>query len=419
MTVKRSIIGFLVVLGCLLIVPRGFSATSGDISTYLPLIRQAFQGYILPDENLLLYQAYNRAMTGSDFALVATAPTEIFPLTFDAISEQPYQRLEVGTESFSPDGTRIAFYKFPSADIAQLWVMNANGGLPRLLLQGAAISDAAWGPDSETLLYTTYDNARNTTTLNTLNINTSISVVVASDITSYRWDTTQMRIYYTADREGLMGVNADGTERTQLFDPAPLGITSITAVLPDGRLVFPMGTIDGSDLYVIGGDGNNLVRLTNDVFGEGLPRVSPDGSKVFYSLGDDSVHIVSITGEPLWDYQFTCVSNEACSRSLYHSWSPDGTELAFTWFYIRDGNVNNTEYALYRVAADGSQAIPTIVSQGTNRLRSSAYSPDGRYFAYVGEDETAPKIYVLDRTTNTTEVLVEADTSLFVWSWRP
>jgi Tol biopolymer transport system component len=407
MTVKRSVTALLVVAAFALVVARGFTANNGEVSTYLPLIQRALT---LPNENLLLYSIYKPTM-GVDFALATTPPSETFQLTFDGVNLQPDQRLLQHTSPFSPDGNYITFYKYPEPErTAQLWVMNSNGDFPKMLLEKETISNAVWGADNATLLY------QDDRTLNAINIHTGASVLLAENVGDFQWDTTALRVYYTSDGQGLMRVNADGTGRTEIYDATPLGVNYIVGVLPDGRIVFAIGNIDENELYVMGADGTNRVRLTNDISGQQLPSISPDGSKLFYSLGSGKMRIVDMMGATVQEFTMPCENNETCRRGLYYSWSPDGTEVAFTWFYTEN---SSTEYALYRIAADGSQATPTLVSRGDNRLRSSAYSPDGRYFAYTGETEAKPEIYVLDRTNNTTELMVEDDTSLFVWSWRP
>ncbi len=55
---------------------------------------------------------------------------------------------------FSPDGKRLAFLRADGDDHKQLWVMDATGGAPALLVsEPAGITDFAWSPDSSRIVY--------------------------------------------------------------------------------------------------------------------------------------------------------------------------------------------------------------------------------------------------------------------------
>ena len=53
---------------------------------------------------------------------------------------------------WSPDGASIAYLSKDEEDVAQLAVIDADGGEPRMLTSfGAAVSELAWSPDGRTL----------------------------------------------------------------------------------------------------------------------------------------------------------------------------------------------------------------------------------------------------------------------------
>ena len=115
----------------------------------------------------------------------------------------------------------------------------------------------------------------------------------------------------------------------------------------------------------------------------GAPRVSPDGSRLVYTVNDavmtpDRSEFVS----QIWMANIATKQNMQLTfgdkTSTNPKWSPDGKWLAFV--SNRKDNRNN----LYRLSIDGGEAEP-LTELKTN-VTDFDWSPDGRYIAYTTTD---------------------------------
>lgn len=90
------------------------------------------------------------------------------------------------------------------------------------------------------------------------------------------------------------------------------------------------------NLYAMNGDGTGLHRLTNDQAQETAPHISPDGRQIAYEWADatglsckgcpTSVRTVGVDGS----VGATLTNPPDCTFDNSPTWSPDGTQLAFS-----------------------------------------------------------------------------------------
>lgn len=115
----------------------------------------------------------------------------------------------------------------------------------------------------------------------------------------------------------------------------------------------------------------------------GAPRVSPDGSRVVYTVNDavmtpEKSEFVS----QIWMANVATKQNVQLTfgekTSTNPKWSPDGKWIAFT--SNRKDNRNN----LYRLSIDGGEAEP--LTELKANVSNFDWSPDGRYIAYTMSD---------------------------------
>jgi dipeptidyl aminopeptidase/acylaminoacyl peptidase len=115
----------------------------------------------------------------------------------------------------------------------------------------------------------------------------------------------------------------------------------------------------------------------------GTPRVSPDGSRVVYTVNEavttpDKSEFVT----QIWMANLATKQNVQLSfgekSSTNPKWSPDGKWIAFT--SNRKDNRNN----LYRLSIEGGEAEP--LTDLKSSVANFNWSPDGRFIAYTMTD---------------------------------
>jgi len=154
-------------------------------------------------------------------------------------------------------------------------------------------------------------------------------------------------IVFSSDR-----VDPDGTRDHEIWVLDEDGVaTPLTANLvddldpawsPDGRrIAFVRGTGPAFDLWVMDADGSNATEVFEEsFFSFREPAWSPDGSTLAFAamdleLGLWQVAVVDTTdldGRPIFDLR---ILDFAGTNDRHPTWSPDGSEVAFT----RNGNV--------------------------------------------------------------------------------
>ena len=153
--------------------------------------------------------------------------------------------------SLSPDGARVVYW---TERTGSLYLIDANGGSPRLLAAGnhdTALVEPEWSPDGSTIAFFTVTNP--------LRGPWAVSVV-----------------------------NADGTGQRVLVDLSQLPVTESGGLAwsPDGsQLAFFIDpTKYHGQIWVVGADGSGLRRLTHG--GDNVwPAWSPDGSRIAFVHG--------------------------------------------------------------------------------------------------------------------------------------
>jgi TolB protein len=163
---------------------------------------------------------------------------------------------------WSPEGSRIAFERDLSLfSRNQLWIVNADGTSPALIVDSLEVSEISWTPQ-----------------------NTFLGI----------------------DFFGIAKFNVDGTGRTRILDLTPGTVYgAYPRMSPDGsRIVFQWGGQYSNDpqIYVMNSDGTNLQPLTNSSGGKAHPVWSRDGTKIAFTGSQDQpdfIWVMDIDGSNL------------------------------------------------------------------------------------------------------------------------
>jgi TolB protein len=219
----------------------------------------------------------------------------------------------------------------------------------------------------------------------TVNPDGSSAAVVLSDAAGPAWSHDRQRIAFLRDGD-LYATNMDGSKQVQLtHTPESEGLPRWSP--DDSKLLFyrSRGSSSPFDVYVIGADGAG----EHAVFGTPDRREgaawSPDGRKIVFPL--NVADVVS-----LW------IANPDGSGArrlttggidVSPAWSPDGQRIAYRHADGPDGQ--QTE--IYVIPANGGTSV--------NLTRNPAFefdpewSPDGQWIVFIAERNAAQALWIM------------------------
>ncbi len=254
------------------------------------------------------------------------------------------------TGGWSPDGSQIVFMK-EGAHVgdADVWLMNADGSGAHRLAAGP-VWDAQFSPTGDRIAFlrtaSEDADAASPPGLYVMNAEGSDMHVVLelqahTSISFFSWSPDGHRFSfasYGAGSEGIFTINADGTDRQQIFDGSGgtvLWSPDGSQLLFDSRLGVSVANADGSNLLtLIAGE----QMVTYESF-----RWSPDGSQILSVRPNEQAR-----SDELWVMDADGSNDRRIAVDLTWreggaTWSPDGTQIAFN----RDGDI-------WTVALNGS-----------------------------------------------------------------
>lgn len=309
----------------------------------------------------------SKARDGSEDLFLSDAGRGVSArLTFSAYPKMP--------PVWSPDGSRVAFTgrDWRLAHEAGLYVVEAERGTARRLVDGGTDYLPTWSPDSSELAFVTHERGQY-----------EVSVV---DV-------------------------ATGALRLLAGKPNQIAFPVWS---PDGSAlayVVVFGPQDG--LYVVSADGARETRLTEWI--TFTPVWSPDGREIAFTApnsGNSEVYVINVE---------TGALRNVSRNSAYDAdpvWSPDGRQIAF--YSLRECN----ELSLYVVDADGGNQRHLLDNcalsmRGTSDNRPPAWSPDGSRIALASQDDRALNIYTVQTSSGEIQRLTNFQTIVKYPAWRP
>lgn len=250
--------------------------------------------------------------------------------------------------SWSPDGTRIIYYHTgitkihyggsyeTDPDSAGLWIINADGTNPHILINSYFPIEGEWSPDGdwivvsiEAQIYKARIDGTRLDSASVAQLTTEDYNFVPSVSPDGKWVA-----YQSTDFErpyAIWKVKIDGTANLNIH----------TGTMPDwspveDRIIFSMyATTTGMvEIFAMNSDGGDLQQITSECDFGGYPEYSPDGKKIAAFGSEYSLCIINTDGDSLHT-----IFDEAVPKGL--SWSPDQSKIAFVRGLQGSEDINN------------------------------------------------------------------------------
>jgi Tol biopolymer transport system component len=311
---------------------------------------------------------------------------------------------------FSPDGKMIAYVEDKELGSAGggLWIVPANGGLPKLVADAGNASTPIWSPDGRMVAFVDYAAAKKIHIVQLGPEGNPAGEQVSIDCPQ---EISEVRRLVGWTPDNVIGAVVGTPIEFSLY-AQPVDGGKARFVTHGGYPVQPRWSPDGKWIYHVnnagstGGDwqryaiarvpseGGNVTAIPLQsetkiniwAYGASI-RVSPDGRSIVFAgqkpqEGEETMHIWTLPVEGGASRQLT----DAPVRDWYPCWSPDGRNIAFVratppenWTAIGKANI-------FVVPAEGGE--PRQITSESDRVFAGPvmWSPDGSCLAYFSRD---------------------------------
>jgi Tol biopolymer transport system component len=155
---------------------------------------------------------------------------------------------------------------------------------------------------------------------------------------------------------------------------------------PDGK---KLAVVHGGDIWITSSGKGEPVNITQSPKQESFPVWSPDGRMIAYMEDLDeegkekSLHIIPASGgkaTKILDMSFSVHDKEE------FDWSPDGKELAV---------ISGGKILVVSVSGDKAREVFDLEEFGIERVIALSWLPDGKGFAFIGEEEEECRMFLV------------------------
>ena len=233
-------------------------------------------------------------------------------------------------------------------------------------------------------------------------------------------------------------MDVDGTNQAPLTDATidvfldETELRSEGISLNVGKIVFTEGYDADSEIYVRNVDGSNLTRLTDNSIFDGEPAWSPDGKRIVFSSGHDTIsaafdrwafvdeiYVIDPDGSNLT----RLTDNGDQVDDNRPAWTPDGTKIVF-----HSDRDEFLKYQTYIMDADGTNQLPFVESlPGLGKVGPLPpqpwyirnWSPDGSKIMFTAKVGDSLENYVMDADGSNLTLILDNPSFVMGLSWSP
>jgi Tol biopolymer transport system component len=275
----------------------------------------------------------------------------------------------IADNQFSPDGKSIALASGQSSnggnDFRLTKVDIASGAESEITPQKFFdIKSLKWLPDGDHLLLTAMDSLDGKSKVWQVSTATGEAQPLTKDAANF------VQISLNKDASRMIATQLGNDFHLYLStngDTKILTAAREATFAPDGKIIY---AADDGDIWSIRRDGGEQRQLTNNVFRDFSPRVSPDGRYIYFTsnrTGTNQVWQMNADGSS----QTQLTKTEGGYPQFV---TPDGK-----WIYYESG----LRQTIWKVSADGDEEI-----QISERIvYRPTVSPDGNFAAYFFRDK--------------------------------
>jgi Tol biopolymer transport system component len=271
--------------------------------------------------------------------------------------------------TWSPDRTKIAYARGPTAGPFDIWVQDLTQPLSAtnpidLTPNGPTSSEdrPAWSPDGT---HIAFEKDQGVPASRDIFVASAVNGSGQTNLTSTAategkpaWDPTGSTIYYEKGNAQNAATNTDIVKRSISY---PNGVPTV-----------------GPETLAVPDDANHP---------EIQPAISPDGNKICYGTGYPGAPTTDIKVAPLTTPPSPGVKVSMATTSYYCTWSPDNTLVAYTAGAGAAGD-------LVMVRADGTSVFEIPLASGTDIQTNPDWAPDARPVCPDSTVSTPPNVPV-------------------------
>lgn len=249
-----------------------------------------------------------------------------------------YSGVIAGCPSWSPDGSKIAYYVFEEGKF-DIWIVSSTGGGTPTRITNSANNNRcpAWSPDGTKIAFMNNTGASFPYQLRYVTLATGEETVVADGYLPH----------WSPDGKFLIFARGNNTEaniwKRELSTGIETQLTFTTGIeqSPDWSnngqtIIYNVGNYNPT-IWTISCSGGNSAQLPIEIGYS--PRWSPDDALIAYSadnyLGGYSIYVYKLN-----DHSILQVTSGNTEHNIDPDWSPDGSKIAYT----RSGNIWITTY---------------------------------------------------------------------------